>query len=107
MSDAKLREGVNIVQNRRGAVSRCDVNEETMGVLKYMEQKLFDRKVMDTISRIHDCVQPPLTHRHIANYWLFSPFSRDKNHKQNQMRRNKDEMFQFVWHTKKPGGVSL
>jgi hypothetical protein len=75
MSDAKLREGVNIVQNRHGAVSRCDMNEETMGVLKYMEQKLFDRKVMDTISRIHDCVQPPLTHRHIANYWLFSPFS--------------------------------
>jgi hypothetical protein len=101
MSDAKLREGVNIVQNRRGAVSRCDVSEETMGVLKYMEQKLFDRKVMDTISRIHDCVQPPLTHRHIANYWLFSPFSVIKitNKIRCVCRKQKDEMFQFVWHT--------
>lgn len=50
MSDAKLREGVNIVRIWHGGCFLY-ILEETMDVLKYMEQKLFDRKVMDTISR--------------------------------------------------------
>lgn len=71
MSDAKLRGGG---EHCSGAVSRCDRSEETMGVLKYMEQKLFDRKVMDTI-RPCAAARHSSAYRHIANYWLFSPFS--------------------------------
>jgi hypothetical protein len=69
------------------AVSRCDVSDETMDVPKYMEQKLFDRKVM----RIQSAEYMTVCSRHsrappYCQLLAFQPIFPDKNHKQNQMR---------------------